>query len=455
MQKNDELEVEIQNLGVNGEGVALINGYPVFVPNALPSEIVKIKILKSLKNFAYAKVIEYIKTSGDRVVPKCPVFNKCGGCQLQHLSYQKQLTFKQNLVKTNFKKFANIDAKVEPCYPSKNEYGYRNKMQIPIGVLKQNKNGQIVSTNVAGLYAISSNRIVSTNSCDLIGEWASKIICIALKYLENSGDTAYDSTMQTGNIRHAVARFLNNNLMLCFVTRTGKLKSEKTLIDLVKKDFENCSIFINKNSKNTNVILGDEFKLIYGNATQKLSTFNIDYEISPQSFLQVNVDIQNKIYSSVLQEIKDNQLVVNAYSGAGLLSAIICKKAKFVYGIEIVPQATENANKLKQENNIQNLINITGDCAVELPKLVEKIKNDNLVIVLDPPRKGCDESVLSSILSVLPSKILYVSCNSATLARDIKFLMSTNQYEIEFIRPFDMFPQTCHVETFACLKLKV
>ena len=454
MQKNDEFEVTIQNLGTNGEGVALINGYPVFIPNALPNEIVKVKILKALKNFAYAKVINYIKTSSDRVEPKCPVFNKCGGCQLQHLSIQKQLEFKQNLVKTNFKKFANLDVNVDACCASESCYNYRNKLQIPIGVAKQKIGDQIVSQNVAGFYAISSNRIVPTSSCDLHGEWASKIICIALKYLEISGDTAFDSTMQTGNLKHAVARLLNNNLMLCMVTRTGKLKNEKLLVDLVKKEFENCSIFINKNNKNTNVILGDEFKLIYGSATQKLSTFNINYEISPQSFLQVNLDIQNKIYSSVLDNIDNNQVVVNAYSGAGLLSAIICKKAKQVYGIEIVPQATENADRLKNENNISNLTNITGDCSSELPKLVNKIKCDNLTVVLDPPRKGCDENVLSSILSVLPKKILYVSCNSATLARDIKYLMQTNKYDISFVKPFDMFPQTCHVETFACLKLK-
>lgn len=454
MQKNDELDVVIQNLGANGEGVAIVGGYPIFVPNALPNEKVKIKILKALKNFAYAKVLEIYENSADRVVPKCPVFTKCGGCQLQHLEYSKQLIFKQNLVKTNFKKIANLDIQISACEPSVSAYGYRNKFQIPVGVVKQKIDDKIVSKNVMGFYSIASNKIVPTLSCDLQGEWASKLICIVLKYLDISGNTAYDSTMQTGNIRHVVARLIEDNLMLTIVSTKGKIKDEKLLINLVTSEFKNCSIFINKNNKPTNVVLGNEFRLIHGNITQKLTSFEINYEVSPQSFLQVNFDIQNKIYQALLDNISSNSTVVNCYSGAGLLSAIISKKAKWVYGIEIVQQATCNANKLKLDNHIQNLTNITGDCAVELPQLVEKLQNENLTIVLDPARKGCDEKVLECIIKVKPKQILYVSCNSATLARDIKYLLASGNYTLEFVKPFDMFPQTCHVETFACLKQK-
>ncbi len=454
MQKNDEIIVTIQNLGANGEGVAIVDGYPIFVPNALTNEQVKIKILKPLKNFAYAKLLEVITPSPDRVQPVCLVFTKCGGCQLQHLNYLKQLEFKQNLVETNFKKFAGIEVQVLPCVASQNQYGYRNKFQLPIGVAKQKIGDKIEEKNVVGLYAKSSNRIVPTMSCDLQGKWATDLICIALKYLEISGDTAFDSTMQTGNVRHFVARKMDNSIMLTVVTKSGKLKDEKTLISLVSKSFPNCSIFINKNSKNTNVVLGEEFKHIFGSETQKLCTFNINYEVSPQSFLQVNFDVQNKIYKEVLENISQDSSVINAYSGAGLLSAIISQKAKWVYGIEIVEPATKNADKLKCVNNIQNMTNITGDCAIELPKLVNKISTDNLTVVLDPPRKGCDSKVLEAISAVKPSKILYVSCNSATLARDVKLLLNDGNYQIDYIKPFDMFPQTCHVETFACLKLK-
>lgn len=454
MQKNDEIEVTIQNLGANGEGVAIVHSLPVFIPNALEGEIVKIKILKVLKNFAYGKVLEIIKPSTDRVSPICPVFSKCGGCQLQHLIYSKQLEFKQNLVKTNFKKIANLDVEVNSCVPCNNEYDYRNKLQLPLGIKKEKIGDTIVEKNVAGFYAPASNKIVPTCSCNLHGKWASDLLCIALKYLDISGDTAFDCTMQTGNVRHIVARYIDNNLMLTVVTKQGKLKDENLLVKLVKEKFPNCSIFINKNSKNTNVILGEKFRHIYGNLTQKLSTFNISYEISPQSFLQVNLDIQNKIYSEIVKHISQNSIVVNAYSGAGLLSAIIAQKAKQVYGVEIVPEATFNANKLKQENKIDNLTNITGDCAEELPKLVEKLTSDNLCVVLDPPRKGCDEKVLASIKSVLPKQILYVSCNSSTLARDVKFLLEGGNYILDFVQPFDMFPQTCHIETFASLSLK-
>lgn len=447
MQKNDELIVTIDNLGANGEGVAILNNMPIFVPFALPNEKVKIKILKVLKNFCYAKLIEIIEPSKDRVEPICPVFTKCGGCQLQHLSYAKQLEFKRELVVNNFKKFANISFNVSDCEPSQNEYGYRNKISLPVGVTKKQVGDQIVTENVLGLYAINSNRIVPTNTCDITGDWCNKLVCIALKYLEKSGEKPYDSTMQTGNIRHLVARLVDGNLMLTIVTKTGKIKSQDLLINLLKTEFEKFSLFINTNNKNCNVILGEKFELIYGESTQKLSTFNINYEISPQSFLQVNIDIQNKIYKLVLDNIENDTDVINAYSGAGLLTAILSQKAKHIYGIEIVEKANENANKLATDNKITNITNICDDCSVEMPLLAKKLASNNLMVVLDPPRKGCDEKVLQSILEASPKTIMYISCNSATLARDVKILTDGKKYKIDFIKPFDMFPQTRNVET--------
>lgn len=447
MQKNDELVVVIDNLGANGEGVAIIDNMPIFVPFALPNEKVKIKILKALKNFCYAKLIDIIEPSKDRVEPICPVFSKCGGCQLQHLDYTKQLEFKRQLVANNFKKFANISFNVSDCEPSQNEYGYRNKISLPVGVIKKQVDGQIIIENTLGLYAINSNRIVPTNNCAITGDWCNKLVCIALKYLEKSGETPYDTTMQTGNIRHLVARYIDDSLMLTIVTKTGKIKSPDILIEMLQRKFDKFSLFVNTNKQNNNVILGEKFKLIYGESTQKLNAFGIDYEISPQSFLQVNFDIQNKIYKLILDNIKNNAEVINAYSGAGLLTAILSQKAKHAYGIEIVNKAHENANKLAIENKIANMTNICADCAVEMPLLAKKLASDNLTIVLDPPRKGCDENVLKSILEASPKTILYISCNSATLARDVKLLFDSKKYNIDFIKPFDMFPQTRNVET--------
>lgn len=454
MQKNDELIVTIQNLGANGEGVAVLDDMPIFIPFALPNEKVKIKILKVLKNFCYAKLLEVLDSSKDRVEPKCPVFTKCGGCQLQHLDYAKQLEFKRELVANNFKKFANLSFDVSECEPSKNEYDYRNKLSLPVGVNYQKMGDKIIPQNVLGLYAINSNRIVPTNTCDITGEWCKELVCIALEYLEKSGEKSFDNTMQTGNIKHLVARYLDGNLMLTVVSKLGKIKSPNLLIDLLKTKFQNFSLFVNTNSKNTNVILSEKFELLYGSSTQKLNTYGINYEISPQSFLQVNFDIQNKIYQLVLDNIESNTQVINAYSGAGLLTAILSQKAKQVYGVEIAKSAHDNANKLALDNNIGNITNICADCAVEMPLLAKKLDLSNLMVVLDPPRKGCDERVLQSILEASPKTIIYISCNSATLARDVKLLMDSKQYKIDFIKPFDMFPQTRNVETVLKLSKK-
>lgn len=443
MQKNDEFVVTISNLGSNGEGVASVDNTVVFVPFALPQEKVKIHIVKVLKNFAYAKLVQVLEPAKQRVQPKCPVFKKCGGCQLQHLQYSSQLIFKQNLVQNNLKKFAGVDHAVLPCVPSSLEYAYRNKLSLPISEQK----GKVV----AGFYAPNSHNVIANTACVLQGEWAEKIVCIVLKYIELSGETAY-STMQTGNIRHLVCRFVNNSLMVCLVTQTGTIKNSKLLIDLIKAQFDNFSLLTNKNNSKTNVILGDSFKLLYGYLTQQLTNFGIKYEVSPQSFLQVNQDIQNKIYKQVLDEIEPDSVVIDAYSGAGLLSAIVAQKARQVFGIEIVPSATQNANVLAKNNNISNMQNICGDSSIELPKLIQTLSKKSVTVILDPPRKGCDQKVVDSLIKTQPNKIIYISCNSATLSRDIKPL--TSLYNIKSVTPFDMFPQTQHVETLMILTLK-
>lgn len=443
MKKNEQYVVIIENLGANGEGVAKIDNLTIFIPFALEGEKVKVQILKVLKNFAYAKVIEVLQPSNLRVEPKCPVFKRCGGCQLQHLDYNAQLAFKQKLVQNNLNKFGNIIVNVNNCVGSNLEYGYRNKLQLPIGEI----NGKVV----AGFYALSSHRIIPITACPIMDNFATNLICIVLKYIDISGEKAYN-TMQTGNLRHLVARCVDNKLILCLVTKSGKIKSPQILIDLLSKEFKNFSLYVNKNDSTSNVILGETFTLLYGEKELLLTNFNVEYKVSPQSFMQVNSYIQNKIYQAVLDKIDVNSVVIDAYSGAGLLSAIVSKKARQVYGIEIVPQATNNAKELAKSNNITNIKSICGDCAIELPILVQNLKNQDLTIILDPPRKGCDSKVIQSIMDVLPKKIIYISCNSATLARDLKPLMQA--YKIESITPYDMFPQTCHVETLAFLVKK-
>lgn len=456
MQKNEEYILTINNLGANGEGVGIIDNFPVFIPLALCGEKVKIKIVKVLKNFAYGKLLQVLLPSSNRVEPRCPVFNRCGGCQLQHLRYDEQLKFKTNLVQNNLLKFGNIVAKVESTEPSPKQYEYRNKIQIPITQI-ESKIGDDTSKNeskiVTGFYSENSHCIVPTLSCVLHGKWAEELLCIVPKYIKQVGESCYNESTKKGNIRHIVARVVDDKIMIVLVTKTNTLKSSNLLIDILKQKFDKFSLYQNINPKDTNVILGEKFILLYGEKTLKTVNFGISYEISPHSFMQVNTDIQNKIYQKVLDSVDENSILIDAYSGAGLLTSILSKKAKKVYGIEIVPQATENANKLIKENKIKNVININGDCSVELPKLVDKLSNEdkaNLCIILDPPRKGCDEKVLKNITSVLPNKIIYISCNSATLSRDLKFLTGEN-YHIDLIKPYDMFPQTKNVETLAIL----
>lgn len=439
MKKNDIITVIISDYGSNGEGVAKFNEYVVFVPYALVGERVNCKVLKIQKNIVFAKIEKVISKSKDRVTPVCPVFNRCGGCQLQHLSYEAQLELKTNIVKNNLRKIAGSEEEVLPCVASSKIYKYRNKMQLP------------VSYRGLGFYANNSHDVVPISSCPLHDDWATDVIFIVHEYIKLFNISCYNEEKKSGNIRHIVARFIQDKLMLVIVGTSDKLTNTDFLIEVLGRKFENFSLYYNKNTKDNNVILSDEFTLIYGEGEQELNVSGISYSVSPQSFMQVNYDVQNLIYEKVSSLCAECDYVVDAYSGAGLLSSILAKNNKQVYGIEIVREATENANKLAKKNNITNLTNINGDCAVALPKLVERLSGKG-VVVLDPPRKGCDEKVLNAILECEPEKVVYISCNSATLARDIKIL--SEKYNLSFVQPYDMFPQTKHVETVVCLDKK-
>lgn len=437
MKKNEIINVIISDYGSNGEGVAKFNEYVVFVPYALVGERINVKVLKVQKNIVFAKIEKIINKSADRVEPVCPVFNRCGGCQLQHLDYAAQLKLKTDIVKNNIKKIANLECEVLPCVPSDKIYKYRNKMQLPVGV------------KGLGFYANNSHDIVPISNCPLHDEWATKVIEIVHEYIKIYNIPCYNEESKKGEIRHIVARFMQGRLNLVIVSTKDKLIHSEFLILGLQRYFEDFSLYINKNDRDTNVIMTDELTLLYGEGEQKLNVGGINYSVSPLSFMQVNYEVQNKIYEKVASLCNGCDYVIDAYSGAGLLSSIIAKSNKQVYGIEIVKSATENANKLKKDNKIDNLTNINGDCAVELPKLIATLSG-NGIVVLDPPRKGCDEKVLNAILASLPQKVVYISCNSATLARDMKLL--SKDYTPTFIQPFDMFPQTKHVETLVCLE---
>lgn len=459
--KNQDIILTIANMGVNGEGVAKYGGMAVFVPYALIGEKVKAHVIFVKKRYAIAKLLEVLTPAEERVRPECPVFLQCGGCQLQHLKYCNQLKIKTSIVKDSLIKIAKIDVEVAPCVKSDFQYEYRNKLQLPVG----DDNGLIIT----GFFAENTHRIVPIDSCPLHPEWAAKLINAVKDFMYASQIKGYNESDKSGIIRHIVARELAGQIMIILVINCDSLKCNY-LIENLKKIFPYFSLYLNINKEDTNVITGEQYIHIYGEETLKDESMGIKYEIGADSFMQVNNYIKDRIYSKVTELIKcsDNPVCIDAYSGAGILSAMMAKCCKKVYGIEIVEEAVKNAESLKSANNLgDRLINIKGDCAVELPKLLDSLKDDNTVLILDPPRKGCDEPVIRSILKHLPKKIIYISCNPATLARDLGYITGTldidgaenfpnpensnNLYEITLVQPYDMFPQTKHVETVVLL----
>lgn len=431
LKKNLELELNITSLGCNGEGVAKVEGAVVFVPFALPGETVRAKIIYAKSSFYVAKVLEILTPSPFRVAPLCPHFSKCGGCDLQHLSYQKQLEFKTDLVKNNLLNIAKQDVKVFSCEKSDGEYYYRNKFSFPISSLG------------VGMFKSDSHEIIKIENCFIQANWAKTIIEIFNKFISLSYNSVYNEQTKQGLLKHLVCRMEQNQLLVCVVINGNKLKNSDKLIELISQKFEHFGLMLNINTLCNNVILTDKFVYLHGFKTITLCEHNVVFDVSIDSFLQVNTPVANKIYNEVTNFV-EGEVVVNAYSGAGLLSAMLAKKAKHVYGIEIVKSAHLNAEQLIARNNIVNVTNICGDVKTEL----KNIKNFN-TIVLDPPRKGCDKSVMDLINLVMPQKIIYISCDSATLSRDIKNLAG---YKLSVVKPFDMFPNTKHVETFAVLE---
>ena len=436
--KNMELEVSIIDLGINGEGIAKHEGAVIFVPFALKDEVVKIHIIYAKSKFYVGKIIEIIKPSKFRVKPLCPHFSKCGGCDLQHMQYNETLNFKTNLVLNTLKNIGklDVDKKVLPCV-SANNYYYRNKFSFPIGF---NEVGFV------GMYKENSHNIIKIENCYIQQPWAQEVITIFNQFLKLNFNTVYNEQTKEGLIKHLVCRMEQNHLLVCVVVNGKKLNEHQKLVEMLNTKFESFSLMININELKNNVILSNNYKFLYGNPQITINQDGLTYDVSLNSFMQVNTQIANLIYAKVKQHVK-NEVVVNAFSGAGFLSGLIAQSASHVYGIEIVESSHNDAEKLKLTNNIKNLTNILGDVNVELPKL-----KDFKFIVLDPPRKGCGKQIMETILNVMPENILYISCNPATLARDLSYL--NNNYNIEFVQPYDMFPQTRHVETLVHLKRK-
>ncbi|MGN1318939.1 MAG: 23S rRNA (uracil(1939)-C(5))-methyltransferase RlmD [Lachnospirales bacterium] len=443
IKKNEIYNIKITDLGTQGEGIGKIDGYTLFVKNALPDEICKVLVVKANKNYGYGKVLEIIEKSPYRIDPVCPVAGKCGGCTLQHLEYSQQLKRKQNKVKQNIERIGGFsDIEVLETIGMDFPYNYRNKAQYPVNYDKNGIN--------MGFYSLGSHKIVNFDDC-LIGSKNNKEILNAIrKFMTIFNISAYNEEKNTGLVRHILIRegYFTDEIMVCLVVNSNNFKYKKEFSDIISAIKNVKSIVINYNKTKSNVILGDRCETIWGQdyITDKIG--DLKFKISPLSFFQVNPKQTYKLYSKALEfaDLKGNETVIDAYCGIGSISLFLAQKAKIVYGVEIVAPAIENANENAKINNITNAKFYTGKSEDIVPKLYnEGVKAD--VMVVDPPRKGCDKSLLELIIKMKPEKIVYVSCDSATLARDLKILCQDDEYKIEKVQPVDMFPHSYHVET--------
>ena len=439
LKKNDTISCEIVDINDDGQGVAKIDDEVVFIPFCLTGEKVDAVVINTKSKFAIAKATNITNLSPHRVEPKCKHFKMCGGCSFQHLVHSEQLVQKQKQVAQALKRIAHIETTVQPCI-SCNEYYYRNKIALPVS-----PDGKV------GLYRKNTHRILPIDECPITKNWLPELLKAIEEFIKESKIKCFNPETNSGTLKHIVAREVDNQLLLTFVSTTEKFPDVSSLAKKLQPKFNSLGISLNINKLNNNVILSQNWKNLWGNNLITTEFFGVTYNISNASFSQVNDSIRNELYLKVLENISPTDTVIDAYSGAGLLSAIISKKAEYCYGIEIIKEATISADKLKTDNNILNLTNINGDCAKELPVLAKKLSSKELCVVLDPPRKGCDEKVLNALLSSQPTKIIYVSCNPQTLARDLKILTDTKEYAISFVQPFDMFPQTSHIETLVRL----
>ncbi len=467
MEKNQEKIGEVLALGMNGEGILKDEDFTIFVPFALPKEKIKYKVLKVAKKLVYGKLVEIISPSKDRVNPVCPIFSKCGGCQLQHINYQTQLELKQNNIKTCFKKIAKLEVPVDEAVVGDNQFYYRNKLQLPVA---HTLNGAII-----GFYAENSHRVIEINQCAINGKWANGVIKAFKQYFIECDIYGYDELKHVGDVREVTVKEINGNLIITVVTLNDNLKNKKRLIEILSENVNGeFSLFQNVNSKKTNVIYGDKFNLLKGEKEYFSEMLGVKYKIGVQSFMQVNPIVCKKLYSAVKENLNltENTTVIDAYSGAGLMTALLAKSAKKAIGIEIIKEAVDIANELAADNGLKDkIINYCGKCEDLLPAVIKREKEENhqVVVVLDPPRKGVDVKVIKAILDSEIDRIIYVSCLPSSLARDVGLIVGslkiqngeivdnpnfTPKYDIEFIKPFDMFPQTKHVETLVCLTKK-
>ena len=459
MQKNDIATVTIEDIGVNGEGIGKVDGYTLFIKDAVIGDRVEVKVMKAKKNYGYARLMKILEPSAARVEPRCAFARKCGGCQIQEMSYEQQLAFKEKKVRGNLERIGGfapelLDRVMDPVLGMEEPFGYRNKAQFPFGTDREGR-------PVTGFYAGRTHDIISNTDCALGAPVNHEILEIILAFMEEYGIASYDERTGEGLLRHVLIRcgFTTKEIMVCLVVNGSEIPHAEELIRRLCGIGGMTSISLSPNTRQTNVIMGDSYQVLWGQGYITDYIGSIRYQISPLSFYQVNPVQTEKLYSLALAyaDLKGGETVWDLYCGIGTISLFLAQKAGQVYGVEIVPQAIEDARRNAGINEIENAEFFVGKAEEVLPEYYEKYAREHGgesaradVIVVDPPRKGCDEALLDTVVKMRPEKVVYVSCDSATLARDLKVLCGAG-YELEKVRAVDMFPMTVHVETVVLL----
>lgn len=453
INKNDEFVINIDDMGADGEGIGHADGYALFVKDALIGDIVRVKVIKTKKTYGYAKLLDIVESSPYRVEAKCSVAKQCGGCQLQHCSYEKQLELKQNKIKNCLErigKFTNIDKCMEPIMGMENPFYYRNKAQFPVG---QNKAGEIIT----GFYAGRTHCIIDTADCCIQSKVNKEILQKVKDYMKENQVNPYSEVSHQGLVRHILTRVSDTTkeIMVCLIINGEELPHSEKLVEKLITIPGMKSISFNINKEKTNVILGTKVVNIWGENYITDQIQNMKYQISPLSFYQVNSKQTVKLYNTALEyaNLQGREIVWDLYCGIGTISLFLAQKAKKVYGVEIVPQAIEDAKRNAALNEIDNVEFFVGAAEDIVPEKYaqkkEEMKAD--VVVVDPPRKGCDTKLLDTLLEMEPDRIVYVSCDPATLARDLRYLCD-RKYELKRVRGCDMFGQSGHVENCCLLE---
>ena len=444
IEKNKEYIVDIIDNGFEGEGIAKFEGFTIFIPNALKGEKIKILIVKVNKNYAYGKIIEILKISDSRKLNiDCTTYKRCGGCNLRHINYIDTLNMKNDIVKNILKKTLNKEIIVNSIIGMENPFFYRNKLQYPVGGI----NGD----TIMGVYANRTHTIIPTQNCYIQDEKSQAVANDVLEYIKSNKIEPYNEVTRSGIIRHVIIKIgkKTGQIMLILVVNK-ELKKKEELVKWIISKHEITTIVENINNKNTNVILGEKNNILYGNGYIQYFLGKYKFNISPLAFYQVNPIQTEKLYNTAvnLAELNEKDVVYDLYCGIGSISIFLAEHVKKVYGIEIIEDAIRDAKQNVELNNINNANFIAGDVEKLLPELVKTEKPD--VVFVDPPRKGLDIITVQNLLKIELQKIVYISCNPATLARDLKLL--EEKYDIKAVQPFDMFPFTTHIENIVILK---